>query len=499
VPADPIRELLKKARQSIATGNLREAAQPVRQALEKSPDHARANLVMGLILREMGDVPQALKHLENAAAADPGDAEIQFTLANTLHMAPQRRGEAKPVYQVCLELAPDSVPALAALAKLHEELGEFDEARAAANRALEHAPDHPSSRLVIALVDWREGKLEDARASFESLIVAGDGALASRLPPATRATALNRYATTLDGLGAHEDAATFFDRAQRVRWSCPDAASARPNQPLKVLEDTRRTVTPEMLQSWHGAAFDDGLADPCFVVGFPRSGASPIERVLAAHPGVATLDENSPLAEVLPRIAARASAGTYPTALPKIRDEFILELRALYAKSADARLERSRGESRGGRLLVDKSPMTVIHLPVIARLFPRARVIMAVRDPRDACLSSFMQLAAPSNSTAHFRSVESAARFYTEVMGRWLETRETFPLPWIESRYEDLVRDPAAGARGLVEFLGLSWDDGAADSGVHAGSVGRWRHYAPQFGPVSDALAPFLDAFGYER
>ncbi|MEQ8769475.1 MAG: sulfotransferase [Phycisphaerales bacterium] len=516
--SDPIRDLLKSARQAMASGNLRQAGMSAREAVARAPEHARANLVLGIILREMGDFPTAVEHLQKAAAAAPEDVEIQFNLANTLHSNPRRLEEAKPIYEKCVELAPDSVPAHAALAKLYEELSELDEARRVATRALELSPDHPASLLVVALVDMRQDKLEEARAGFERLILAEGGALVSKLPPVTRSTAFNRYAATLDRLGEYNEAASFFDRAQRVRWSCPDARNVRPNQPLRVLEDSKRAVTPELLRAWSEERHDDGVTDPVFLVGFPRSGTTLTEQILAAHPGVVTLDESSPLAEVLPKIAARTSAGTYPMALPKIRSDFVSELRALYAQGAEKRLDAAGAGPQGDRVLIDKLPLTIMHLPAVVRIFPNARVIVALRDPRDACVSAFTQLMQPNNAMSHLRSVGSAAPFYAQVMGRWLEIRDTLPIPWIESRYEDLVTDTEASARRLVEFLGLAWDDEvmryrekiegksistpsyeAVSRPVSTASVGRWRNYASQFEGVGDVLAPFLDAFGYER
>ncbi len=515
---DPIRELLKSARQALAAGSARQAGQIVRQALAKSPNHIRANMLMARILVEMGDIRSAVEHMDTAKAAAPQDPEVLFNRANILHRDPRRAAEAKDEYKACLELAPDSVSTHSALAKVHEELNELPEARAAAERALALDANNPASLLIIALVDLREDKPEAARVGFERLLLDDGGSLASKLPAVTRATALNRYATTLDRLGAYDAAATWFDRAQRVRWSCPDAGNVRPNQPLRVIDDARKAITPALLKQWQASTHDDGLDDPVFLVGFPRSGTTLTEQILASHPGVVTLDENSPMAEVLPKLAARTSAGTYPMALPKIRDEFVSELRGLYASGMDKRLESDVGAPRGDRLLIDKLPLTIIHLPAIVRLFPKARVIVALRDPRDACVSALSQLMKPNNAMAHLRSVESAAKFYEQVMGFWLELRPDLPLPWIESRYEDLVADTEAGARRLVEFLGLEWDDEvmryreklegkaistpsyeAVAQPVHTRSVGRWKHYEPLLEPVNDALAPFLDAFGYER
>ena len=57
------------------------------------------------------------------------------------------------------------------------------------------------------------------------------------------------------------------------------------------------------------------------------------------------------------------------------------------------------GRAHDDRLLVDKLPLNLALLPLIHLLFPEARIIIALRDPRDVILSCFMQ---------HFRAPEFA-------------------------------------------------------------------------------------------
>ncbi|GJM19795.1 MAG: hypothetical protein DHS20C14_20080 [Phycisphaeraceae bacterium] len=499
-------------------GQPRRAADYARKALEKNPDHPRANMIMGVVLRDAGDLKQAIEHLEKAAAAEPTSPEFRFTLANTLHQDPRRTQDAKREYLAAVELAPESVAAHAALAKLYEELNELPEARAAAARALELSPDHPASVLVIGLVELREGDHAAARDTLAKLVEDDGDTLAAKLPRVTQATALNRYATALDRLGDYAKAAVYFERAQQARWSCGDAQRIKPDQPLQVMDASRAVLTAERVAGWRDAPPVDDLPDPAFLVGFPRSGTTLTEQMLSAHPGIATLDENSPLAEVLPKIAARAPAGTYPNALPHVDDAMAGELRAQFFESADKRLVAAGEDPRGDRVLIDKLPLTIMHAGVIARLFPRAKIIVAIRDPRDVCVSCFSQIMKPNNAMSHLVSIPSAAAFYDRVMSFWAEMRDRLGLDSIESKYEDLVADPEAGAKRLVAFLGLAWEPAvlnyrdtlagkaistpsyeAVSKPINTGSIGRWKNYADTLAPVMSHLDPYLDAYGYQR
>jgi hypothetical protein len=101
-------------------------------------------------------------------------------------------------------------------------------------------------------------------------------------------------------------------------------------------------------------------------------------------------------------------------------------------------------------------------------------------------------------------------------MSAWLKMRETFPLPWLEVRYEDVIADLPAQARRSLDFLGLPWDPAvlafnehaqtkpvlsptyaAVTQPVHNRAIGRWRNYADYLEPVLPILEPFVKAFGY--
>jgi len=48
------------------------------------------------------------------------------------------------------------------------------------------------------------------------------------------------------------------------------------------------------------------------------------------------------------------------------------------------------GKAIGDRLLIDKNPALNVLIPAVARIFPEARFLIAIRDPRDVSLSCFM-------------------------------------------------------------------------------------------------------------
>jgi hypothetical protein len=87
-------------------------------------------------------------------------------------------------------------------------------------------------------------------------------------------------------------------------------------------------------------------------------------------------------------------------------------------------------------------------------------------------------------------------------MGHW---KSVIDLPILDVCYEDVIAEPEAQSRRLVEFLGLPWDDRCLKfhevkrpcvtasvtqvrRPIYKTSVRRWRSYERHLGPLKGAL-----------
>jgi len=175
------------------------------------------------------------------------------------------------------------------------------------------------------------------------------------------------------------------------------------------------------------------------------------------------------------------------------------------------------GGPNAGITAIDKQPMRLLDIGIVQRLFPRARMVVMIRDPRDVCLSALFQNFDPNPAMARFLKVETTGRFYAEVMSFWLEMRGMITMPWMEIRYEELVRDFERVTKKLAAFLGVEWteavnrfDEAARNRAVTSASynavtekindrsMGRWKAYRHHLGPVIEAVRPIVSAYGYE-
>jgi hypothetical protein len=153
---------------------------------------------------------------------------------------------------------------------------------------------------------------------------------------------------------------------------------------------------------------------------------------------------------------------------------------------------------------------------LIAKLFPNAKILLALRDPRDVVLSCFRRRFAMNAGMYEFTGLDTSAAYYVVVMALIQIYREKLPLEILEARHESLIADFDGEAGRLCNFLGLEFRDemrafaGRAKAqtidtpsgaqvarGLSESGLAQWRRYQPQLQPVLPMLAPFVARFGY--
>jgi LPS sulfotransferase NodH len=212
------------------------------------------------------------------------------------------------------------------------------------------------------------------------------------------------------------------------------------------------------------------------ILGSPRSGTTWLQRMLAAHPQVATPQETHLFALYLAPMANRwfrqerningtlnaISAGDNPAArilgLPTLLEQTDVDeaMRSLL----DALLDRSAAAGAPSdpsappvSLVLEKTPSNALHVDLINRLAPDCLFVHLIRDPRDVAASL---LAASKDWGGRWaaRNPESAARMWTEHVegGR---RAAAFGDRYMELRYEDMKADTPAQVKQVLDFLGM--------------------------------------------
>jgi hypothetical protein len=253
---------------------------------------------------------------------------------------------------------------------------------------------------------------------------------------------------------------------------------------------------------------DGAAARHVFLLGYPRSGTTLVENILASASEVVALEERETLCDTEDVLVA--NDGTMPD-FDAVDPHLLAGLRRKYWERV-----RSWAGPVEGKVFVDMNPLNGFKLPVIARLFPEARILIMRRDPRDVVLSCFRINFVPSPSAYAYSDLEETARHYDALMRLIELCRERLPLAYHEVRYDRLVADFETTVRAFAAFIGLEWTDQfhafdrtARTRGVRTASAtqvrkglydggGRWRRYRDQLAPVLPMLKPWVDRFGFQ-
>ncbi len=476
----------------------------LQRALRISPGDVAILGSIGAVLRKQGYLDKALAVLDGVVAAEPRHAAAWLERGYVLD-AQRADAEATASYQQALALDPSLSPALGKLSDAAARRGDASMAQDYARRALALNPNEPSAVFALAVlaVEARDG----ARA--EALL---RPLLETQLAPEDRTRSLTLLGDALERLDRPNEAfdcyiaaqASFRDAYRAILEPGPDRPSHRAFIDAireQVVATGRVAVLPPPPEPVSGAA-----ATHVFLLGYPRSGTTLIENVLASAQDVIALEERDTLAEI--DAALLTNDGTMP-ALDDLDPALLARLRAGYWARVAA-----LGGAVEGKILVDMNPFNGIKLPILARLFPTARFVVMRRDPRDVLLSCFRVNFTPGAGAWAFSDLEEAARHYDSLMRLIDVAREALPIACHDVRYDRLVRDFEPTVRALADFIGIAWTDDfaafattARNRGVRTASERQvrqglynggeqWRRYADRLAPAMPIIAPWIDRFG---
>ncbi len=474
--------------------------QLLQRAQGLKPDDAQLWHNLGIVREQGGDLAGAREAFSNAAERNPKHAESHYNLG-VMCAALKDEEAAEAAYRQALAMDGQHAGAAAGLAAVCEARNQLQEAGRWLAIAMQQDPLDAVANLTQAQLDFRAGLYAQAEARLQKL-------LQRPLSAVNRSLTFGRLGMCYDRLEKYPQAFDAFMQAKqmlREHWGlAPEdqlyglSAAVRMQGQFATLADNK--VQPRTVAQ---------TAEPVFLVGFPRSGTTLLDQILSSHSRITVLEERETLQDVLQ---------DYAVSDVRVQDFSRSDAAVLqeYRERYWARVSGYLPHLSRDRLFIDKLPLNTLYLPLIHRLFPAARFIFALRDPRDVVLSCFMQSFEPNAAMRNFFTLESTLGFYTAVMDIGRLALAAFPGNIHQLRYEDLVEDTATEARKLLAFLGLEWEPAvlefyktAQNRRIHTPSYHqvaqpiyrsarrRWRNYAQQLQPVLPQLQSYVDYCGY--
>lgn len=404
------------------------------------------------------------------------------------------------------DVAPET---LIRLAELQERSRHTEEAARLIERALGLKPNFPPAILARARLERQAGQLDEAERLLVLLVRAADKESAVR--------GCYELGAVFDRQGRYDQAMAAFVQAKALLQ--PDApphvaALSRIRERLKSM---RENLRPEMMSGWLNTS--NQFSPPhrlALLCGNPRSGTTLLEQLLDSHPDIVSAEETDTFNDIayVPLMHGNLDNAYLLAALESAPITDLQQARDRYFHT----MELMFGEPVGARLLIDKNPSLTFLIAPFVRVFPEAKYLVALRDPRDVCLSCFMQPFYPLGSVnSAYLTLEATMDEYAALMETWRVVAPMMTGRYIEVRYENLVENLETESRRVLDFLGIEWDRRVLRFDEHARgkivrsptyaevtkpvfktAVGRWRNYEKYLAPHLDKLAPYVKAFRYE-
>ena len=487
-------------------GRLDASAVQLERGLEDFPNDVQLLTTLGFTQIALEKRPEAVLTFERTLRAHPDYAPARYGMGSAYGML----GEfdlARSNYERALALAPDYVDAWAGLADIAERLHGREEARNYLARALAINPRHIDSRLQMARIENAAGESEAAEARTRQLLNDPE------INPIGRGQALVLLGDILEKQKRHDEAWDAYVAGKGALGQSRASIYAASGRESAVDAVRRRTAEfaathPADWIEPSSAAARDAAVNHTFLLGFARSGTTLLEQILASHPAIFAFEERPTLYDT--EIEFSYSPGGV-SRLAAIHGADLDAYRAAYWRQV-----RNFGGAPDGNVFIDKYPMNSQHAPLIRKLFPDAKILFALRDPRDVVLSCFRRNFLLNIAMYEFTSLERAARYYDAVMSGMTLYRERLNFDLHVVRYEALVDDFEGEVRKVCSFLGIEWTEAMknfADTaksrpvrtpsapqvarGLYRDGMQQWRKYARQLESVRDILAPWVEKFGY--
>jgi hypothetical protein len=403
-----------------------------------------------------------------------------------------RQEEALAAYEQAARLKPQEVRLRMSIGHVHKTLGRRRESEAAYKAALKMDP--AMAEAYWSLADLKNYSFSDAEIAAMQDLLTSDKR--ERSNEAQLCFALGK---AFEQRHQYADAFAYYARGNALR---------RLDAPFDIEHFERRTAR---IRAFFDAAFfaqraggGDRSAAPIFIVGLPRSGSTLVEQILASHSRVEGTMELPNIISITHQFDDMVtSRDGYPETVATAPVGLLSALGSRY-------LEETEPLRTGCEHFTDKLPNNFSHVGLIHAILPHATIIDARRHPMDSCFSTFKQHFAEGQTFSYdLGDLGRYYRCYLSLMDHW---DAVLPGKVLHVQYEELVRDPEANIRRLLEHCRLPFEPACLSfhetrrsvrtasaeqvrQPLYTSGVGYWRHFEKELEPLRQALGASLERF----
>jgi len=414
------------------------------------------------------DFAAMAERAERALQLQPRRLDVLFLWAETL-ICTGRIAEARAQLSEIERLVGNDVEAWNQLLLFNTQLGKHDAAYDCAKRLLALLPNSPGALFSAASAATIVGRIGEAQEHLDNVISTDPRQTDAYYTRATlrRQSRSQNHIEELElrlretpagtpgevplcyALGKENEDLGEFDRS--FTYFARGAAARHARLSYDVATDV--AACAEIANTFDATWRDEvtegsATVGPIFVLGLPRSGTTLVDRILDAHPDVASLGEVNDFAYSVMRNGGPASSKTELVERVATADMNTI---------GEGYWAALQGYGETSPRLIDKTPANYLYLGLILQSLPAARILHVRRHPMASGYAMFKALFRMGYPFSY--DLEQTGRYYAayhRLMEHW---RRVWPERILDVDYEALVDDQETVSREIIDYCGLEWSD----------------------------------------
>lgn len=501
------------------SGNLRAAAETCDRLNQQYPDFVQGWVTASGLALRLNEPVIATRAIDRALQLSPGDllllaqrieclaaaseTEAAVTAASQfddhdfdsaaaassfglLLSRLQMQAQARRHFHRACELEPDNGQHYYNLATVERFLGNLDAAAEAIDRCIQYRPGDADAHFLRSGLRTQTNE----RNNIDSLL---DAHNLTRKLPRDRLRICFALFKELEDIGEYQRAFAFLQEGSALRR---ENMQYEPEKDLDTMREIRAAYTRDVFeQNVQGHV----SAEPVFVIGMPRTGTTLVERILASHSVVQSAGESQAFSTELVKQCRRIAAGPPGSASDLVR----LSVNVDFAALGENYLNAARPAGARSAHFVDKLPFNFLYAGLIHLALPKSKIVLLERDPMDTCFAVYKTLFEDVYPFSY--DLEELANYFVEYQRLVAHWQAVMPGVVHVVRYEELVTDPQPVIEDLLQYCGLSFEEGCRQffknevasttasavqvrADVHTTSIGKWRRYEDQLKTATDIL-----------
>ena len=210
-----------------------------------------------------------------------------------------------------------------------------------------------------------------------------------------------------------------------------------------------------------------------FIIGFPRSGTTLLDSILRSHSKTMVLEEKPYLLDIRHNFYNNHELAD----IFKISKKEKIQMQDQYINSF---------KYSEDKIIIDKYPLNLIELGFIKTIFPKSKIVLAVRHPLDCITSCVMTSFKMNEAMVHFENEKTTVNFYNKCFDLLFEYFKFYEIKYHQVKYENVISNFKKEINDLLKFLNLEFEESI--NSFHETALLRENINTPSYDQVTQPI-----------